>query len=79
MPSAVIRSCQYDAATRQLSIVFQSGRHYVYQHVPGEIYSAMKAAFSKGEFFNHYIRGQYGFVRSDAEAHFAESHVGSTD
>ena len=79
MPSTVIRSYQYDAATGRLSIVFQSGRRYVYKNVPDEIYSAMKAAFSKGEFFNHFIRGQYSFVRSDSEAHVAEPHVGSTD
>ena len=79
MPSTVIRSYRYDAATRQLSIVFQSGRRYVYKNVPGEIYSAMKAAFSKGEFFNHFIRGQYSFVRSHSEAHVSEPHVGSMD
>src|SRR5687767_1199696 len=34
MPSTVIRSFSYDDAARELRIVFQSGRPYVYQEVP---------------------------------------------
>jgi hypothetical protein len=67
MPSTVIRSYQYDAASRQLSIVFQSGRRYQYQDVPPEIHDAMKTAFAKGEFFNRYVRGRYACVRSSSE------------
>jgi len=63
MPSTVIRSYQYDAASRQLAIVFQSGRRYVYSDVPAEVYEGMKTASAKGEFFNSYIREQYKFVR----------------
>ena len=63
MPSSVIRSYQYDAASRQLSIVFRSGRRYVYRDVPAEIHDAMKTAFAKGEFFNRYVRGRYAFAR----------------
>jgi KTSC domain len=63
MPSHVIRSFEYDAANRALLIVFQSGRRYVYQDVPEELYEAMRAAFSKGEFFNAHIREHFRFVR----------------
>ena len=62
MPSAVIRSYDYDSASRELAVVFQSGRRYVYKDVPAEIYAAMKAAFAKGEFFNNHIRGKFRFV-----------------
>jgi hypothetical protein len=65
MPSSVIRAFSYDASRRELLIVFQSGRRYVYQGVPEETYRAMTAAFAKGEFFNTEIRGRFGFVRLD--------------
>lgn len=67
MPSSVIRAFRYDASRRELLIVFQSGRRYVYQRVPEETYKAMMAAFAKGEFFNAEIRGRYSFVRADAQ------------
>ena len=67
MPSSVIRAFRYDASRRELLIVFQSGRRYVYQRVPEGTYKAMMAAFAKGEFFNAEIRGRYSFVRADAQ------------
>ncbi len=65
MPSAVIRYFRYDAASRDLLVVFQSGRQYVYQDVPKETHDALKAAFSKGEFFNTHIREHFRFIRQD--------------
>lgn len=61
MPSTVIRTFFYSAAKRELHIVFQSGAHYVYSDVPETLYSAMKASFSKGEFFNAHIRDRFAF------------------
>jgi len=63
MPSTVIRSFAYDAASRRLSIVFQSGRRYIYEEVPPETFAAMQGSFSKGEFFNAHIRDNFSFVR----------------
>ncbi len=71
MPSAVIRSYEYCAARRELRVIFQSGRSYVYKDVPPEAYSAMKNAFSKGEFFNANIRDRYTFSREDCRASLA--------
>jgi KTSC domain-containing protein len=65
MPSSVIRSFAYHSARRELEITFQTGRHYVYEDVPPEIYDAMRKAFSKGEFFNEHIRDRYSFTRKD--------------
>jgi hypothetical protein len=62
MPSTVIRSFQYDASSRVLLIVFQSGRRYRYLDVPPEIANQLRAAFAKGEFFNACIRGQFAYV-----------------
>lgn len=66
MPSTVIRAFFYDAANGELSVVFRSGRRYVYRGVPETVYQRMRAAFSKGEFFNLHVRDRYRFVRSDA-------------
>lgn len=63
MPSSLIQSFDYDAASRGLRIVFQTGRSYLYQDVPEEIYRAMQAAPSKGEYFNDHIRENFSFVR----------------
>lgn len=63
MPSSVIRSYHYDPQNRRLELVFVSGRRYQYHDVPGETYSAMRIAFSKGEFFNAHIRDQFRHTR----------------
>jgi hypothetical protein len=61
MPSAVIRSFQYDEASRVLLITFQSGRRYRYLDVPADTVKEMRAAFAKGEFFNAQIRGRFAY------------------
>ena len=63
MPSTVIRSFEYDAETRELRVLFQSGRSYVYQQVPPETFDGMRRAFAKGEYFNAEIRDRFPFVR----------------
>jgi KTSC domain len=69
MPSTVIRAFYYNAARHELSIVFQSGRRYAYKDVPEATYQEMKAAFSKGEYFNTHIRDHFQFVRNqDSES-----------
>jgi hypothetical protein len=67
MPSTVIRSFNYDPLAKELEIVFQSGRRYIYEEVPEEVFSAMKAAFAKGEFFNARIRDQFPFRRENGK------------
>jgi hypothetical protein len=68
MPSTVIRSHHYDPQSCELIVVFQSGRRYVYEEVPNEVFESMKRAFSKGEFFNNHIRDNYRFVRAPGGA-----------
>jgi hypothetical protein len=62
MPSAVIRSFEYDAAARTLLIVFQSGRRYRYLDVPAQTVNELRSAFAKGEFFNAHIRGRFAYT-----------------
>jgi len=64
VPSTTIHSFDYDPRRKQLRIVFQSGRTYTYQDVPQQTFEQLKAADSKGEFFNAHIRENFRFVRN---------------
>jgi hypothetical protein len=62
MPSTIIRKISYDDATRMLSVWFvPSGRRYDYEDVPPETYATFQQAFSKGRFFNDFIRDRYQY------------------
>ena len=61
MPSSVIRSFRYEPPTHTLAITFTSGRRYRYFEVPESLFAEMKAAPSKGEFFNALIRDRFRF------------------
>ena len=63
MPSTVIASISYNAGAATLSITFVSGLVYDYKNVPAEIYKRLKAARSKGTFFNEHIKGRYAFEK----------------
>ncbi len=65
MPSSVIRFYVYHADRQELEIGFVSGRRYLYHDVPPELYAAMKAETSKGEFFNLHIRDHFRFTRAE--------------
>jgi len=65
MPSSVIRAYRYDAEKRELLVIFQTGRRYRYKAVPPEVHDALKAAFSKGYFFNRHIRDHFRYERLD--------------
>jgi hypothetical protein len=63
MPSTVIATSEYDASTRTLVIRYVSGMVYRYKDVPAEVYAEMKAAFSKGQFLNKFIKGRYAYEK----------------
>ena len=63
MPSSVIRNWRYDEAAHRLDIVFVSGRHYSYHEVPPRIARGMRAALSKGSYFNRRIRDHFRFTQ----------------
>jgi lysyl-tRNA synthetase class 2 len=66
MPSSVIRGWKYDEAEQRLDIEFVTGRRYSYHAVPAETVAAMRAAFSKGSYFNRHIRDHFRFTRGEA-------------
>lgn len=68
MPSSVIKRFDYLPDEHALDILFVSGRRYRYHGVPEAEASAMRTAFSKGEYFNAHIRDQYPFTRERGSA-----------
>lgn len=79
MPSTVIRSYHYDRRGRAVDIVFQSRRRYTYLGVPEKTFDAMKAAFSKGEFFNRNIRDHFTLERNGEEPPPSRSPAGEIE
>ena len=60
MPSTVIEKSEYDPATRTMSLWFRaSGRRYDYEDVPPETCAAFRSSFSKGSYFNSFIRDRF--------------------
>jgi hypothetical protein len=68
MPSTVIRTIAYRSDTRELEILFTTGRRYIYRDVPPEAAEAFRAARIKGRHFNARIRGRYDYVEEAGEA-----------
>lgn len=61
MPSTVIRRYHYRPEERELDVIFTTGRRYVYFGVPQDEADAFRAAFSKGRYFNKWIRDNYEY------------------
>lgn len=59
MPSTVIRRFEYQPDTRELVVLFTTGRRYLYSEVPEEAAQQFRSAFAKGVHFNRYIRDKY--------------------
>lgn len=59
MPSTVIRRFDYRPETRELEVLFVTGRRYLYSGVPPEVAEAFRSAFAKGVYFNRHIRDRY--------------------
>jgi hypothetical protein len=68
MPSSVIADIHYDRKSERLTVTFVTRRVYEYVDVPAEVAASFQSAFSKGTFFNGYIRDRYDF-RELAAAH----------
>jgi hypothetical protein len=63
MPSTVIRSYRYRSDIQTLVITFISGISYKYLEVTEKEYTAFKKAFSKGTYFNKYIKPNHRFEK----------------
>lgn len=65
MPSTVVKSFEYNAATCTLRVVYVSGSIYDYKDVPEREYKMMKASTSKGRYLNKHIKPRYEFKQID--------------
>jgi hypothetical protein len=61
MPSTAIAGIDYDAERQRLMVTFVTGRVYEYVDVPPGVARAFRSAFSKGTYFNTYIRDRYDY------------------
>jgi hypothetical protein len=60
--SSALEQISYDEAAHTLCATFrESGRTYIYQEVPQEVYDALLFADSLGTYFNSHIRDQFAF------------------
>jgi len=59
--SAAVKAVSYEQHKRELFVTFASGRTYVYDNVPSEVFEELKTANSKRLFFNREIRDRYLF------------------
>jgi len=58
-----MRSVGYEAKSRILEVEFDSGAVYQYLDVPLRAYEELRAAESKGRYFNKEIRDNYPYVQ----------------
>ena len=61
MPSNAVAEIRYDHSRERLAVTFVTGRVHEYVDVPVEVAASFQSAFSKGTFFNTYIRDRYDF------------------
>ena len=61
MPSTAVAHISYDEATRELHVAYVGGGTYTYYGVPKQVYAAFRAAPSRGQFVNQYIKTRYDF------------------
>ena len=61
MPSSAIADIEYDPKRERLTVTFVTGRVHEYVDVPVEVAASFQSAFSKGTFFDSYIRDRYDF------------------
>jgi hypothetical protein len=48
----------YDADRMELHVLFKGGARYVYFEVPGEVYTGLMAAESKGIYLNTHVKSK---------------------
>ncbi len=63
MPSSVIRAFDYDPTAHRLAVTFVTGRRYAYRDVPPAVVEGLRAAPSRGGYFNRRIRDRFACER----------------
>jgi len=57
--SSSILSATWDDDSNELTIVFKSGRSYIYENVPETVWDGFTSAGSAGQYFHQNIREVY--------------------
>ena len=57
--SSMISAVAYDDAARELLVIFNSGKTYVYSNVPREVYDGLLRANSKGSYMKDFVIDMY--------------------
>lgn len=57
----------YADDSKTMFIRYKSGISYSYSDVARDVYSALKAAESVGQFFHRFIKGKYTYTRLTAD------------
>jgi len=57
--SSAIVAIGYDDQTARMRIQFQQGHSYDYCRVPLSVHAAFMRAYSKGTYYNDYIKDRY--------------------
>lgn len=63
MPSSVINHFSYEPDSMTLNITFTSGIRYKYLKVPQDVYNMLRAAGSRGRYFNYFIKGKFKYKK----------------
>jgi KTSC domain-containing protein len=61
--STNVRSIGYDPPSGTLEVEYQNSFVYQYYNVPAQVYEALMASSSKGQFVNSQIKNMYPFSR----------------
>lgn len=61
--SSNVASVGYDEQSETLEVEFMNGTVYQYFNVGSDLYAQFRAAASKGQFLNTYIRNAYPYSR----------------
>lgn len=61
--SSMLYAVGYDAESRELEAIFNTGHIYRYKNVPAEIYDRLLAAESKGAFMRSQVIGVFPCAR----------------
>jgi len=61
MPSTAVEHISYDETASELHVTYIGGGTYTYYRVPKQVYAAFRAAPSKGQFVNQFIKDRYDF------------------
>jgi len=58
--SSLVEEVAYDSESQELLVYFRSGSGYVYNDVPANVFHDFRDSFSKGQFYNNWVKRKYG-------------------